>query len=161
MTDSLDLPRGFYHLHLPETDSTMLCLLRPDLSAHIYNTRAGVGLNVNQRRFEGDAPNPVSMWQLLGRDTERGPLLSAILHRFCAYYSLLRDGGAATVDERYAARLYRREGLHPFSDANGRFSACIHAVCPDGRLVLRDETGRLRTYAFKEVRFETEEEGHE
>ena len=33
MTDSLDLPRGFYHLHLPETDSTMRCLLRPDLSA--------------------------------------------------------------------------------------------------------------------------------
>ena len=36
----------------------------------ITDSRIGVGLNVNQREFRSDAPNPVSMANLLGADTD-------------------------------------------------------------------------------------------
>ncbi len=36
----------------------------------IQHTRIGIGLNVNQREFRSDAPNPVSMVQLLGSESD-------------------------------------------------------------------------------------------
>ncbi len=129
-------------------------LLEHDLcGTHIGTTLTGVGINVNQRAFSGDAPNPVSLRQILGHDTDRAALLTAILRRFEEAYRLLQAGGGEEMDHRYAAALYRREGLHPFRDAEGKFLARIVAVAPDGRLTLEDESGKLRRYAFKEVTF--------
>ena len=48
----------------------------------IATTLTGVGVNVNQTDFQGDAPNPVSLRQLLGRSPDRAALLGEILrHR--------------------------------------------------------------------------------
>ena len=70
----------------------------------------GVGLNVNQREFHSDAPNPVSLWQIT-------------------------------------------KGFHPYADKNGVFMAEITGVEEDGHLLLLDDNGKQRRYAFKEVQF--------
>ena len=106
----------------------------------------GVGLNVNQRIFRSDAPNPVSLWQITAQETDRDALLSDILSR-------LRQLLAEDVRSRYMARLYRRSGFHPYTDAGGAFMARFADVRADGRLVLADDEGRERIYAFKEVQF--------
>ena len=106
----------------------------------------GVGLNVNQRIFRSDAPNPVSLWQITAQETDRDALLSDILSR-------LRQLLAEDVRSRYMARLYRRSGFHPYTDAGGAFMARIADVRADGRLVLADDEGHERIYAFKEVQF--------
>lgn len=106
----------------------------------------GVGLNVNQRKFRSDAPNPVSLWQITAQETDRDALLSDILSR-------LRQLLAEDVRSRYMARLYRRSGFHPYTDAGGAFMARIADVRADGRLVLADDEERERIYAFKEVQF--------
>ena len=106
----------------------------------------GVGLNVNQRIFRSDAPNPVSLWQITAQETDRDALLSDILSR-------LRQLLTEDVRSRYMARLYRRSGFHPYTDAGGAFMARIADVRADGRLVLADDEGRERIYAFKEVQF--------
>jgi BirA family biotin operon repressor/biotin-[acetyl-CoA-carboxylase] ligase len=49
--------------------------------------------------------------------------------------------------------LYRRKGFHPYADQNGAFMAEIVDVEEDGHLLLRDEEGKERRYAFKEVSF--------
>lgn len=127
-------------------------LLEHDLTgAYIATTLTGVGLNVNQWTFTGDAPNPVSLRQILGHDTDRSALLTDILRRFERNYRQLQAGEAGSLDHRYAANLYRREGFHPYRDKEGDFMAAIEGVAPDGRLTLRDTQGRSRTYAFKEV----------
>lgn len=129
-------------------------LLEHDLAgAHIATTLTGVGLNVNQQRFTGDAPNPVSLRQILGHDTDRTTLLTDVLRRFEQNYRRLQAGETADLDRRYAASLYRREGLHPYRDSEGDFMAAIEGVAPDGRLSLRDAQGRVRIYAFKEVAY--------
>ena len=104
----------------------------------------GVGLNVNQREFQSDAPNPVSLRQVLGHDVEREELLYKIMDCF----SIAKDNGP-----RYRSMLYRRTGFHPYRDADGDFEAEIVDVENDGHLLLKDRTGRERRYAFKEVAF--------
>ena len=112
----------------------------------IKNSIVGVGLNVNQREFRSDAPNPVSLWQITGQTTDRDALLHDIMQRL----GRLLD---ADVRPSYLSRLYRRRGFHPYVDGQGAFMAEIAEVRDDGRLVLIDEDGRERTYAFKEVQF--------
>ena len=106
----------------------------------------GVGLNVNQQQFVSNAPNPVSLWQICGQETDRETLLNGILLRF---EQLLNDD----VRSSYMSRLYRRRGYHPYVDGSGPFMAQIADVKDDGRLVLLDDNGAERTFTFKEVQF--------
>ena len=114
--------------------------------SHIKDSIIGVGLNVNQRSFHSDAPNPVSLWQISEHETDREPLLQDILHAFNQYVK-------QDIRESYLAMLYRRQGYHPYCDKNGAFMAELVTVEPDGHLLLRDDDGRDRRYAFKEVSF--------
>jgi BirA family biotin operon repressor/biotin-[acetyl-CoA-carboxylase] ligase len=106
----------------------------------------GVGLNVNQRVFHSDAPNPVSMWRICEHETDREQLLKAILEAFDKYRS-------QDVRTGYLSQLYRRRGFHPYVDRDGAFMAQIADVEDDGHLLLRDDSGQQRRYAFKEVQF--------
>jgi BirA family biotin operon repressor/biotin-[acetyl-CoA-carboxylase] ligase len=110
----------------------------------IKDSIIGVGLNVNQREFHSDAPNPVSLWQITGQETDREQLLKDILQR-------LDCGGGSK--NRYMQMLYRRKGFHPYTDKNGVFMAEITGVMDDGHLLLTDDNGKERVYAFKEVTF--------
>jgi BirA family biotin operon repressor/biotin-[acetyl-CoA-carboxylase] ligase len=107
----------------------------------------GIGLNVNQREFHSDAPNPLSLYQLTGQETDREGLLKAFLESFDEVMT------SETVAQDYRQRLYRSVGTYAFEDANGQFMAEIARVEADGRLVLKDERGHERFYAFKEVTF--------
>ena len=106
----------------------------------------GIGLNINQHVFRSDAPNPVSMWQICEQETDCEQLLQEILQAFQEYM------GKSNKDE-YQSMLYRRKGFHPYADKDGAFMAEIIDVEDDGHLLLRDDNGQLRRYAFKEVTF--------
>ena len=138
-------------------------LLRHTLSgAQISATLVGIGLNLNQKQFLGDAPNPVSLRQIIGRPVDREEVLCRFAHHFDR---LLRAVTPPDPDERlaqrqrlhreYLRRLYHRDGAHDYVDtASGEtFSAHIVDVAPTGQLTLRTTDGRLRHYHFKEVRF--------
>lgn len=115
---------------------------------HIKDCIIGIGLNVNQQHFVSDAPNPVSLCQLLGHEVDREALLHDILRRFCdnlIHWESLHD--------TYCALLYRREGFHRYEDQNGILEAKLVTVTPNGRLVLEEHNGQQRSYAFKEVKF--------
>ena len=112
----------------------------------------GVGINVNQRVFLGDAPNPLSLWQIVGRETDRDELLGRVLERFAALYGLLQAGDESEVVRCYDNHLLWREGMHRYSDKDGEFEAEFVSVAPDGRLTLRDADGRERRYYFKELK---------
>ena len=116
----------------------------------IKDSIIGIGLNVNQRQFLSDAPNPVSLYQLTGQETDREALLKDFLEAF------ERISPSETTSRDYRERLYRKGQEAIYEDQRGRFKARLTDVLPDGRLVLRDETNRERAYAFKEVRFVVE-----
>ena len=156
---SVKWPNDVYH------HDRKICgmLLRHTLSgAQISATLVGIGLNLNQKQFIGDAPNPVSLRQIIGRPVDREEVLCRFAHHFDR---LLRAVTPPDPDERlaqrqrlhgeYLRRLYHRDGAHDYVDAASgeTFSAHIVDVAPTGQLTLRTTDGRLRHYHFKEVRF--------
>ncbi|MDR0893289.1 MAG: biotin--[acetyl-CoA-carboxylase] ligase, partial [Mediterranea sp.] len=129
-------------------------LIENDLMGrHISRSIAGIGLNINQERFESLAPNPVSLRQITGKAHDLQEVLQGILQRLHFYYEQLRRGEAETVSTLYKASLFRREGFHPYKDANGIFQARIFNIEPDGKLILEDADGHRRDYIFKEVEY--------
>ncbi len=109
----------------------------------------GIGLNVNQQVFRSDAPNPVSMWQLLGHEVDRERLLQTFLEKLTPALQMEPEA----LEQAYKMRLYRREGEWEFRDSKGQFRARLLNVLDDGRIVLLDTGGTARIYAFKEVVF--------
>ncbi len=119
----------------------------------IKNCVFGIGLNVNQKTFESDAPNPVSLAQILGHDIDRELLFKQIVAAFEKYYRMLENGQYDAISALYHEALYRRQGFYMYEDGDGRFEGAIVEVGDDGLLVLRDRDGRFREYEFREVKF--------
>lgn len=119
----------------------------------IKNCVFGIGLNVNQKTFESDAPNPVSLAQILGHDIDREQLFKQIVAAFEKYYRMLENRQYDAISALYHEALYRRQGFYMYEDGDGRFEGAIVEVGDDGLLVLRDRDGRFREYEFREVKF--------
>ena len=117
------------------------------LGQTIRDSIIGVGVNVNQRQFHSNAPNPVSLWQIHGHETDLELLLQSILDKFTLYIN------KKEIKTQYLHLLYRRKGFHPYADKEGSFMAEIVDVEDDGHLLLCDDNGQQRRYAFKEVSF--------
>ena len=107
----------------------------------------GIGLNVNQTVFKSDAPNPVSIRQLTGKETDLEELLQAFLHAF----DVTRH--SKTTCFTYKSMLFRKGKYAIYEDKTSCFTATLTDVLPDGRLLLVDKDGQERLYAFKEVQF--------
>ena len=121
----------------------------------IATSVVGIGINVNQERFLSDAPNPVSLKGITGRDHD----LMALLKRVCSRIeqlvdSLDDDSARQQLHRSYMAALYRNDGQqHPYEDAQGnRFMASVADIAPDGTLTLLHEDGTRHSYLFKQVR---------
>ena len=118
-------------------------LAHGEISRFVY----GIGLNVNQVQFVSDAPNPVSLAQITGKQVALMPLLNSIVEAFLAQWDLLKAGQTHLIATRYNAALYRATGFHPYSDKQGAFDAELVGVETNGIITLRDRQGQLRTYS--------------
>lgn len=110
----------------------------------------GVGLNVNQDEFTSNAPNPVSLKQIIGQDLDRSILLRKIQDRLFYYYDQF---DTELLNKVYNESLFRKGGWHWYSDHKTAFLAQLITVEKDGMLVLRLENNTLRTFFFKEIKF--------
>ncbi|MBQ0142976.1 MAG: biotin--[acetyl-CoA-carboxylase] ligase [Prevotellaceae bacterium] len=130
-------------------------LIEYDLKgSQIANGIIGVGLNVNQENFESDAPNPVSLFQIIGFSIDKEKILNTITTYFHHYYQMLNDGKKAQLQEMYKSHLYRREGFYQFAEPNGNIiEAEIADVETNGYIILRTQTGETHKYEFKQIKW--------
>lgn len=127
-------------------------------SAGISHSRIGVGLNLNQREFRSDAPNPVSLVQLTGRETDISRAAVAVGTRLECRLAQAEDAdGRRELHAEFKRRLWRGDGHpHPFRrrDTGETFAGIITDIAPDGMMTLLDtDNGCTAAYAFKEVEF--------
>ena len=116
----------------------------------------GLGLNVNQESFKSDAPNPISLLNIIGKETSVPNLLDSILDSFSNAYSLVFLN-VEELRERYFSNLLFNGQVRTYKDANGTFRGMIVDVENDGHLIIEDEAGAIRRYAFKEIQCKREE----
>jgi BirA family biotin operon repressor/biotin-[acetyl-CoA-carboxylase] ligase len=120
----------------------------------LARTVAGIGLNVNQKAFSDDLPNPISMAQATGREFDREQVLQTVATSLMARYEQLREGGAKELQADYHQRLYRLGQEHCYALPDGsRFRGIIRGVEPTGALRIENERGELLSFLFKEVEF--------
>ena len=61
----------------------------------------GVGININQQNFISDAPNPVSLYNILGVNTNVEEVLDTIIKQFVANVSMIENGQTALLHNEY------------------------------------------------------------
>ena len=113
----------------------------------------GLGLNINQTVFESDAPNPISLKQITGREEGVSDVLKTIHTRLDKFKAWLSDEHYEELKEKYIERLFRKEGVFEYEDEGGRFKAQFKDIDEMGRLVVVTETGEERAYLFKQIKY--------
>ena len=129
-------------------------LIEHSVTGSIIDTSVcGVGLNVNQVRFTMGAPNPVSMKMVTGASYDIEELLSLLCGHLNYWYTRLTDGDYATIDTAYEHSLFNYSTVAGYSVSGLKIKGIIRGVDNWGRLLLEDEGGSVRKFAFKEISF--------
>ena len=124
----------------------------------------GIGLNVNQRNFDVNLPNPTSMILETGIEEDIRSCLEEFMDIFQGYleYRLpnLRERYLSylwrhNTPARYIDQTFQSQPLQTDSEGElpGReFTGVIRGLSPIGHLVVEDiEKGELKEFAFKEI----------
>ena len=122
----------------------------------------GIGLNINQEQWIGNAPNPVSMRLITGKTYSP----EQVLTRYMTLLEAWLQRPQSEWRSAYMQHLYRREGwwrfvarevsLTPTMNAqakDGGFLARIEGIAPEGELLLEHADGIRKAYHFKEIRY--------
>jgi len=117
----------------------------------ISNSIIGIGLNVNQKIFRSNAPNPVSLAQVTDRKYDLSLITGQIIKLLDMRYDMVIKGDKDLLAKAYHNALYKRNEWHRYTDSDGGFTGMIEGVSPDGRLLVKRENGTIRGYVFKEI----------
>ena len=129
-------------------------LIEVDLTgSSLSNAIIGIGININQRHFKSDAPNPVSLTQITGKEHNLSELLEKILDSIVDEYNKYTPDNEEEIRQTYMALLFRNKGVYPYLYGEEIFNASIEGIEPNGQLILKKENGSIHTFAFKEISF--------
>ena len=105
-------------------------------------------------QFRSDAPNPVSLCQILGHEVDREEVLQKVVANIAQYMDSLGSNSWDDIRTRYRNHLYRLEETHSFRFNDGAVEQCkLVNVTDDGHLELLRENEEALLLAFKEVQF--------
>lgn len=122
--------------------------------ATLRRTVIGIGLNVNQQRFDPSLPNPTSMLLEGEKRYDREEVLRTFYDCFMARYAQVEQGDAEAILQAYRALIYRLEREQRFRFPNGEeLTATIEGIESDGALRLLHAGGKRHSYHFKEIEF--------
>lgn len=116
----------------------------------IKHSIVGIGLNVNQERF--NIPTATSMNQISGQQFDLSTILDDLLHQIEVRYLMLRNGKHQTLLNDYHNAMYWRNEMHAFSAASKKFYGKIIGVDEQGRLMV-DCDGTVHHFTNKQVMF--------
>ncbi len=119
----------------------------------------GVGLNLNQDKFNSDAPNPVSMKILLNKEleleVELDALVGYIYDIYLPFMTFTSNTSLNRLDTEYHNALYRLDEFHKYQETpSGEIiMARITGIDNNACLLLEKEDGTTKRYSFKEVKY--------
>ena len=130
--------------------------------SEIAHSIIGIGLNINQEQWVGNAPNPISMRLITGQSYSP----EKVLTRYMMHLQAWLQRPQSEWREAYMQHLYRREGwwhfierevsLTPTMNAeakDGGFLARIEGITNAGEIILQTPNNEHKKYHFKEIRY--------
>lgn len=129
-------------------------LIENSFSSHLMDTSiVGIGLNVNQTVFTDDIPNPASLCLLTGKEYDLNALLEKLCHALSNRYSQLISENFDVISNDYFGKLYRKDKYYTYMSNGITFRAIIFGVRDSGELLLKTESGEIKSFFFKEISF--------
>ncbi|MDT7832852.1 biotin--[acetyl-CoA-carboxylase] ligase [Flavobacteriaceae bacterium S356] len=127
-------------------------LIENTISKHrIINSIAGIGLNVNQERFDNNL-HATSMIHFLKKETSLDALLQDIVKNIKCYIQYIELEKFAALKALYLQNLYKVDIPTAFKDLNGHiFMGIIKDVTDQGTIILELEDESLKEFDLKEI----------
>ncbi len=114
----------------------------------------GIGLNVNQRSFPADLPNPTSLSLFTGSKHKLDVLFPKLIEALTVSVNQLYDMNFVAIKTNYLNNLWKLNEWTRFTDASGRFEGRIADVSDLGELIVAQRNGEIKRYIFKEIEFD-------
>ena len=119
----------------------------------------GIGLNINQRNFNVNLPNPTSMVLSGAESMDIQQCLEEFMDIFKAYVEryLHIKGGYAKIRKMYLAQIWKMDVPAEYIDYKSdteerRFTGVIKGISDVGLLLVKDnDSGDIQEYGFKEI----------
>jgi BirA family biotin operon repressor/biotin-[acetyl-CoA-carboxylase] ligase len=118
---------------------------------NVKSSVIGVGINLNQSEFPADIPNATSVFLNSGIVQEIEPNLQLLYNSITEGLKKLDLKLYSEIKTEYLECLYGIGIQLKFKDSKGEFTGVIEGVEDTGELIIKDERGNKRIYAFKEV----------
>jgi BirA family biotin operon repressor/biotin-[acetyl-CoA-carboxylase] ligase len=107
---------------------------------------AGIGININQTRFDPALPNPVSLKQITGSNFNVIQLARELCSRLEERFQLLLKSNAESIIKSYEAVMYKRDQVVKLRKDGKIFETVLRGVSPPGKLIAGESQ-----YDFNEV----------
>lgn len=113
----------------------------------------GIGLNLNQKLFLSDAPNPISLKKITGKDYSIDKEIISMRDNIYYYYSKLRESEYSLLNDKYLTNLYNYNKHNKYKSKDVVFEAKITGVNEFGHLQLITRDGEKKEFELKEIEF--------
>ncbi|MBN2519277.1 MAG: biotin--[acetyl-CoA-carboxylase] ligase [Bacteroidales bacterium] len=113
----------------------------------------GIGLNVNQNKFTSDAPNPVSLSQIMNKEYDLNKLLESVIHYIDKRYLELKSNEKKGIFLDYLEKLYKLNCYSQFKLKEKYFEGKIIGTTAKGKLIIEKADGEIQTFDFKEIEY--------
>lgn len=127
-------------------------LINSTIKANMMDTSIiGIGLNVNQMKFQDWPTHPISLKQITGKDYALQPLLEQIAESVAAEVERLKKNSPA-IEQDYLSRLFRYRTWADYQVGEKTLRLLMTGIDPFGRLLLADETNKPYCFDIKEIK---------
>ncbi len=123
------------------------------MGENLHHVILGIGININQEIFPSAVPNPVSLKQLSGQTYNLETLEDLFIESFRNRYRYLEAGDRDSIRREYLGKMLRFNQPAQYKAGEEEFTARIVDVNDFGYLILEEDSGIRREFAFQEVEY--------
>ena len=112
----------------------------------------GIGLNVNQMKFQDWPTHPISLKMITGKDHDLQPLLERIVERIIIKVEQLKSD-PSIIEQEYLKRLFRYRTWADYEVDGKVMRLFMTGIDAFGRLQLTDAVQKMHSFDIKEIKF--------
>jgi len=121
--------------------------------SYLSQAIVGIGINLNQEKFNSKIQNPISLKNITGVDYTNNVELNELLNCLNNRYADLINNNSSDFDKIYLDKLFRFNEVHNFLSEGNKFRGKIIGVNTYGQLQIELSGKSVKTFGFKEVEY--------
>lgn len=123
------------------------------MKSKIATSVIGIGININQQKFNENLPNPVSLTQITGKAYDIEEILHKILYHINYWYNEIKSATWDDIFTWYLEKLYNLNYKSKFKVGDKYMYGKVIGVTKIGHLILEIDDGKIMTFSYKEIEY--------